>query len=108
MIVLGWLVVALLAFAGVMQVSVIRDRTIHLNSNAASCRWVIVAGVWGLSFRFGYLLVDGHFVVPWNSLFSIGLIAFGLIGLELPRFAPQAFMDTQPSEPVPLDDSRSK
>lgn len=84
MTVLGWCVAALLFFAGLMQVAVIRDRTIHVSPSATSCRWVLMAGMWGLAYRFCYLLLDGHFVVPWNSLFSIGLIGFGVIGLDLP------------------------
>lgn len=103
-IVLGWAVVSMLVLAGLLQVAVIRDRTIHISKDATSFRWVMTAGVWGLACRFGYLLYDGHFAVPWHSLFSIGLIAFGLVGLELPRFVPMAFMDTEPSEPVPLDE----
>lgn len=102
---LGWSVVILLAAAGLLQVAVIRDRTIHVGKDATSFRWLMSAGLWGLAVRFGYLLYDGHFTVPWHSLFSIGLIAFGLVGLELPRFAPEAFMDTELSDPVPLDEA---
>lgn len=95
----SYVVTLILWLAGLLQLAVILDRTIHLSRASTSSRWVISAGMFGLAGRFTYYILDhGQLAVPLHSLLSIGCIGIGLISLELPRFAHFHFMDTQPGQ----------
>lgn len=77
-------VTVLLWLAVLLQVAVIRDRSICETPLAASCRWLIVAGVAGIALRFSFVLVDrGDVNLPPFSLASLGVLAVGLIGRPL-------------------------
>jgi hypothetical protein len=101
----SYLVTALLVLAALLQVAVIRDRSIYITRAAMSARWLVAAGLLGLATRFAFFIHDeGELALPLYALASIGAVAFGLVALELPRFAPFDFMDTEPTEPGALDD----
>lgn len=95
--------------AGILQLAVIRDKTIYLTRASASSRWVMCAGLFGLAARFTYFIYDhGQLDVPLHALISIGCIGLGSIGLDLPRFAPFHFMDTRPGALEDDDGSRDR
>lgn len=79
-------VTLLLWLAVLLQVAVLRDRSICETHFAASCRWLVVAGVCGIAARFTFVLIDrGDIQLPPFSLASLSVLAVGLIGRPLER-----------------------
>ena len=82
----GWFVVTLLVTVGVVQVAIVRDRSIVLSRHAASGRMLIAAGSLEQAGRFAFLLwPDFVLEVPWHSVAAISLIALGVISASLDR-----------------------
>lgn len=99
----SYVVTLTLWIAAILQLAVIRDKTIYVTRASASSRWLICAGLVGFAGRFSFFIYDhGQLDVPLYALLSIECVGIGLVGLELPRFAPFHFLDTRPG--VPLDD----
>lgn len=95
----SYVVTLTLWVAAILQLAVIRDKTIYVTRASASSRWVICGGLVGFAGRFSFFIYDhGQLDVPLYALLSIGCIGIGLICLELPRFAPFHFMDTRPPQ----------
>ena len=82
----GWFVVTLLVIVGIVQVAIVRDRSIVLSRHATSGRMLIAAGSLEQAGRFGFLLwPDFVLEVPWHSTAAIALIALGTIAASLDR-----------------------
>lgn len=74
-------VTVLLWLAVLMQVAVIRDRSICESSLGHSCRWLVTAGMAGIALRFSFVLAErGDINLPPFSLISLALLSIGLIG----------------------------
>lgn len=78
------LVTGLLWVAAVLQIAVLRDRSVNESRFAESCRWLITAGVTGIALRFTFVLYDaGDIRLPPFSLSCLAVLAVGLIGRPL-------------------------
>lgn len=83
-IVLDYLVTALLWLAVLVQVAVIRDRSIAETRYAEACRCLVAAGLGGIALRFSFVLHDvGDVRLPPFSLVSLALLCLGVIGQAL-------------------------
>jgi len=101
---MDYAITALMWLAVILQVAVLRDRSICETPFATSCRWLVVAGVCGIAARFTFVLADsGDVNLSPFGMASLGVLSVGLIGrpLELlmtPRQHRRA------SDWAPLDD----
>jgi hypothetical protein len=83
-VVLDYAVTVLLWLAVLLQVAVLRDRSICETHFALSCRWLVTAGVAGIALRFSFVLSEsGDVQLPPFSLASLAVLAVGLIGRPL-------------------------
>lgn len=79
-----YFVTVLLWIAAVLQIAVLRDRTIAESPQADACRWLIAAGLAGLAMRMSFILYDtGDVKASPFTLASVGMIALGCIGRPL-------------------------
>lgn len=102
-VVFDYLVTALLWLAVILQAAVLRDRSICESTLAASCRWLVAAGIAGIALRFTFVLLDrGDIRLPPFSLASLALLAVGLIGNPLDKLmrAPRCRRATDQPEGV--------
>ena len=92
---------ALLWIAALVQVAVVRDRSIYDSHRGVSHRWIVVGGLTSLALLASFKVWDtGRLTIAWPTLLSMGMLAVGLIGLGLEKlFHPSRF----DSEPMPLD-----
>jgi hypothetical protein len=82
-----YIVTAVLWLAAVLQIAVLRDRSLPETRQSEAYRWLIFAGLLGLAVRFTFVLIDtGDLLVPVYSLIPVGLLALGAIGLGLEKF----------------------
>ena len=99
-----YLVTGLLWLAALLQIAVLRDRSICESRQAEACRWLVATGIAGLAARFTFLLVDdGQLSIPLHSVASIALLGLGVLGraleqLRKPRLARRAGDDLPPNE----------
>lgn len=84
-----YLLTILLWLAAVLQIAVLRDRSLPETRQGEAYRWLVAVGILGLAGRFTFVLIDtGDLLVPVYSLVPIALLALGTIGLALEKFRP--------------------
>lgn len=80
-IALDYLVTVLIWITALLQVAVLRDRSLPETRFAESCRWLVVAGLVGVALRFTFVLGDVVDIrLPPFSLASLGFLCLGLLG----------------------------
>lgn len=105
-VVMDYAITLLLWLAVLLQVAVLRDRTICETHFATSCRWLVVAGVCGIAARFTFVLVDsGDVNLSPFGMASLGVLSVGLIGRPLELLMTPR-LHRRHSDWAPLDDDR--
>lgn len=90
MVFFDYSVTVLMWLSAILQLAVIRDRSLPETRHAEACRWLVAAGVAGLALRLSFVLYDtGDIRLPPFSLASLMLISIGLIGRSLEQIMHQ-------------------
>jgi hypothetical protein len=73
-----WLIVAVLALAGVTQLAVALDASIVETRQGTACRFLIAVGMCAMATRFAWVLVDvGDIALPRASILILMLVGVG-------------------------------
>lgn len=96
-----YLLVGVLWIAALLQLAVIRDRSLPESSFCESGRVLLTAGIAGLALRFSYVLVDqGALNLPLHSLVSLLMSSLGAAVVALGRIiAAPGMIWTKPPAP---------